>query len=55
MVFIGGMYIVIFASFSYFDKILGITKREKTTAIILYYARIIFWFGGFFILNQMTK
>ncbi|AVI52203.1 hypothetical protein C5O00_13975 [Pukyongia salina] len=55
LIFLGGMFIVIFAGFVYFDKIPGITKREKTTAIILYYLGIIFWIGGFVIMFYLTK
>ena len=55
LIFFGGMFIVLFAGFGYFDKIPGITKEEKTLAIILYYLGVLFWIGGFAVLYFLTK
>lgn len=43
LIFFGGIFIVIFAGFNYFNSIPGVTDREKNLAIILYYLGIIFW------------
>ncbi|MCA0133944.1 hypothetical protein [Winogradskyella alexanderae] len=55
LIFFGGMFIVLFAGFNYFEKIPGITKHEKSIAIILYYLGIVFWIGGFLLLLYLYK
>ena len=46
LIFFGGIFIVLFAGFKYFDGIPGITSKEKTLAIVLYYLGVLFWLGG---------
>ncbi len=43
LIFFGGLFIVMFAGFHYFNSIPGKTPKEKNKALILYYLGIVFW------------
>lgn len=54
LIFFGGIFMVALAGFGYFDSIPGNTKKEKNTAIILYYLGVIFWIASFIALVYFT-
>ncbi|WP_412987338.1 hypothetical protein [Pontimicrobium sp. IMCC45349] len=47
LIFFGGIFIVAFAGFKYFDSVPGLSKKEKNLSIVLYYLGVVFWIGGF--------
>lgn len=46
LIFFGGIFIVMFSGFNYFESIPGVTKKEKNETIVLYYLGMIFWISG---------
>ncbi len=47
LIFFGGLFIVAFAGFKYFENIPGGTKKDRNLAIVLYYLGVLFWAACF--------
>lgn len=54
LIFFGGIFIIAFSGFGYFDSIPGSSKKEKTLAILLYYLGVLFWIGCFIAIVYLT-
>ncbi len=55
LIFFGGIFIVLFSGFGYFDKLPGNNKKEKYIGIILYYAGFVFWIWLIGLIYYLTK